>query len=202
MHAGASPTVCLSFAGWLSHCLLSHASVLHHLLLRSRHTRPSSTPPLCSRQLFVASHLFAPPLPLDAPPPHDWLCRRRRQCAGVVAVDAQASLPLLQLRLSPSSHIVKMASLPLLLSLSTSASIVITIVSRRAVAIAIVINARRAIAIIVDFVAHCAVAIIVVVVARRAVAIVIVVVVRCAVTIVVDIVGCRAIAIIVDFVAC
>jgi hypothetical protein len=72
------------------------ASASRHLLSRSCHTRLSPTPPLCLHQLVVASHLFTPPLPLDAPPPHDWLCCRRCRCAGVVAVDAQASLPLSQ----------------------------------------------------------------------------------------------------------
>ena len=58
---GASPLVCLSFAGWLSHRLLSCASASRHISSGSRRTHPSSTPPLCSRQLVVASHLFTPP---------------------------------------------------------------------------------------------------------------------------------------------
>jgi hypothetical protein len=73
-------------------------------------------PPLCSRQLVVTSHLSAPSMPLDAPPSHDWLCRCRRQCAGVVAVNAQASLSSSRLRLSPSLHIVELASSPSLSS--------------------------------------------------------------------------------------
>ena len=76
---------------------LTSASASHHLLSCSRCTRLSSTPPLCSHQLVVPSHLFGPPLPLDAPPPHDWLCRCHCRCAGVVAVDAQASSPSSQL---------------------------------------------------------------------------------------------------------
>jgi hypothetical protein len=64
------------------------ASALRHLLSCSRRTHLSSTPPLCSRQLVVVSHLFAPPPPLDAPPPHNWLCHRRRRCAGVVCDDS------------------------------------------------------------------------------------------------------------------
>ena len=88
LSAGASPPVCLSFSGWLLHCLLLRASASHHLLSRSCRTRPSSTPPLCSPQLVVALHLFAPPKPLDVPPPHDWLCHCRHRCAGVFAVVA------------------------------------------------------------------------------------------------------------------
>ena len=34
MSAGASPTVCLLFAGWLLRCMLLRASALHHLLSR------------------------------------------------------------------------------------------------------------------------------------------------------------------------
>ena len=110
LSTGASPPVCLSFAGWLSHCLLSRAFASHHLLSCSHRTHPSSTPPLCSRQLVVTLHLFASPPPLNTPPPHDWLCRHHHRCTGVVAVDVQTSLPSLQLRLSPSLHIVKLAS--------------------------------------------------------------------------------------------
>ena len=95
------------------------ASALCHLSLRSRHTHPSLTPPLCSRQLVVTSHLFAPPPPLHAPPPHNWLCCRRCQCTSV---NAQASLPSSRLRLSPLSQVVKLA-------LSPSSSITIVIVS-------------------------------------------------------------------------
>ena len=142
LSAGTSPPVCLSFAGWLLHRLLSRASASHHLLSRSCHTRPSLTPPLCLRQLVVALHLFTSPPPLDALSCHDWLCRCCRRCAGAVAVNAQASSPVLQLRLSPSSHVVELALSPSLSSLSTSVAIIIAIVS------------RRAIAIIVDFIAH------------------------------------------------
>ena len=75
---GASRPVCLSFADWLSCCLLSCNSASCHLLLYSRLTHPSLTPPLCSRQLVVASQMFTPPPPLDAPPPRYWLrCRRQ-----------------------------------------------------------------------------------------------------------------------------
>ncbi len=42
LSAGTSPPVCLSFAGWLSHCLLSRASASRHLLSRSRLTRPDN----------------------------------------------------------------------------------------------------------------------------------------------------------------
>jgi hypothetical protein len=38
--AGASPPVCLSFAGWLLRCLMSRASASRHLLSRSRLTHP------------------------------------------------------------------------------------------------------------------------------------------------------------------
>jgi hypothetical protein len=38
LSAGTSPHVCLSFAGWLSRCLLSRASASCHLSLRSRLT--------------------------------------------------------------------------------------------------------------------------------------------------------------------
>jgi hypothetical protein len=40
LSAGASPPVCLTFAGWLSRRLLSRASASHHLSSRSRLTRP------------------------------------------------------------------------------------------------------------------------------------------------------------------
>ena len=52
-----SPPVCLSFAGWLSHCLVPPPCVTCHLSSRSRRMHPSSTPPLCSHQLVVVSHL-------------------------------------------------------------------------------------------------------------------------------------------------
>ena len=89
LSADASPFVCLLFSGWLSRCLLLHVSALHHLC--SCLSSPSSTPPLHLRQLVVALHLFAPPLHLDVPSPHNWLCCCRFQYAGVVAVNAQAS---------------------------------------------------------------------------------------------------------------
>ncbi len=113
LSAGASPPICLSFAGWLLHCLLSRASTSRHISLHSRRTHPSLTPPLCLHQLVVALHLFTPPPPLDAPPLHGWLCHRRRRCASVVAVNARASLPSSRLQLSPSLHVVELASLPL-----------------------------------------------------------------------------------------
>jgi hypothetical protein len=43
LSAGASPPVCLSFAGWLLRCLLSHASALRHLSSRSRLTHPDDS---------------------------------------------------------------------------------------------------------------------------------------------------------------
>ena len=98
------------------------ASALCHLLSRSRHTHPSLTPPLCSRQLGVTSHLFAPPPPLHAPPPHGWLCCRRCRCTGLVAVNAQTSLPSSRLQLSPSLQVVELV-------LSPSSSITIVVVS-------------------------------------------------------------------------
>jgi hypothetical protein len=64
----------------LSHRLLSRASALHDISSGSRRTHPSSTPPLCSRQLVVASHLFALPPPLDAPVPSPALLNARLQC--------------------------------------------------------------------------------------------------------------------------
>ena len=72
---GASPHICHSFAGWLSRRMLSPASTSRHRSSRSHLTSPSSTPLLRLRQLVVALHLFAPPLPLDVLPPHD-LTRR------------------------------------------------------------------------------------------------------------------------------
>jgi hypothetical protein len=98
LSAGASPPICLSFAGWLSHRLLSRASASRHLSSCSRRTHPSSTPPLCSCQLVVVSHLFAPPPPLHAPPPHDWLYRCRRRRAGVFAIVAIAIVTLVASR--------------------------------------------------------------------------------------------------------
>ena len=148
MSDGASPHVCLSFAGWLSHRLLLRASASRHLSLRSCHTRPSLTPPLCSRQQVVTAHLFAPSKPLDAPPPHDWLCCRCRRCAGVFAVVAIAIVTLVASR---RAGIIALF-------------IVVVVVSRRAVAMVVIV---------VD-VACCAVAIIVAFAVRRAVAIVVV----------------------------
>ena len=40
---GTSPTVCLSFDGWLLRCLLLHASTLHHLSSRSCLMRPDDS---------------------------------------------------------------------------------------------------------------------------------------------------------------
>jgi hypothetical protein len=40
LSAGASPPICLSFAGWLSRRLLLRTSASHHLSSRSRLTRP------------------------------------------------------------------------------------------------------------------------------------------------------------------
>ena len=71
---------------------------LAYLSLRSCRTHPSSTPPLCSRQLVAASHLFAMPPPLDAPLPHNWLCRRRRRCAGIFVIVAIAMVTLVTSR--------------------------------------------------------------------------------------------------------
>ena len=90
---------CLPLVSWLVVVsTVLRASALHHLLSRCHLTHPSSTPLLCSHQLVVASHLFAPPLPLDAPLPDNWLCHCHHRYAGVVAVNAQTSLPLSRLR--------------------------------------------------------------------------------------------------------
>jgi hypothetical protein len=43
LSAGTSPPVCLSFAGWLSSCLLLRASASRHLLSCSRLTRPDDS---------------------------------------------------------------------------------------------------------------------------------------------------------------
>jgi hypothetical protein len=59
---------------------LSRASTSRHISSSSRRTHPSLTPPLCSRQLVVASHLFAPPPPLDALVPSPALLNARLQC--------------------------------------------------------------------------------------------------------------------------
>ena len=71
-------------------------------------SNPFSPPGPGSVQVF---RYLDTPAALDAPPSHEWLCRCCRRCTGVVAVDAQASSPSTRLRLSPSSHIIKMASL-------------------------------------------------------------------------------------------
>ncbi len=57
---------------------------------------------------------FAPPLLLNVPLPHDLLCCHHCQCAGIVAINEQASLSLSQLRLLPLSLVVELALLPLL----------------------------------------------------------------------------------------
>ena len=158
MSAGASPPVCLSFAGWLSYCLLSHASASRHLSSRSRYTRPSSTPPLCSRQLIVASHLFAPPPPLTMPPPYDWLCRLRRRCTGIFAVVAIAIVTLVA---SCRAGVIALVIVVVDVHRHRCCR---RLVSRRAVAMVIVV---------VD-VACCAVTIIIDITVRRAVAIVVV----------------------------
>ena len=75
LSTGTSHSVCLSFAGRLLRCLLSHASASHHLLLCSCLTCSSLIPPLSSCQLVVTSHHFTLPPPLNASSPHDWLCR-------------------------------------------------------------------------------------------------------------------------------
>jgi hypothetical protein len=54
--AGASPPICLSFAGWLSRCLLLRASALHHLLLRSRLTHPDDGDRLSIRCVHGCNH--------------------------------------------------------------------------------------------------------------------------------------------------
>ena len=155
----ASPVVmCLHLASPLVG-QLSHASILN----------PSS--------------LFAPagcctaslrtPLPLDAPPPHNWLCRCCHQCAGVISADAQASLPSLQLRLSPSSHVVELASSPSFSSSSTSVAFIVAVVSHRAVATIINFIAFSTIIIVIDVNIHHAITIVVVVAARGTIAIVV-----------------------------
>ena len=215
LSTGTSPPICLSFAGWLSHHLLLRASASRHLSSRSHRTPPSLTPHLCWCQLVVALHLFAPPPPLDAPPyPHNWLCRHRCRCTGIVAVDAQTSLLLPRLILSPLLHIVKLALSPSSSLLSTSIAIVVAVVSHHAITIivdfvthravtivdnvviphaiatvVVVVVAGCAITIVVDFVACCAVAIVVAVFARRTITIVVDIVVRCAVAIVINVDG-------------
>jgi hypothetical protein len=86
---------------------------------------------------------------------HLRLSTRRRLTTGcVVAVaDAQASSASSRLQLSPSSHLVELASSPSLSSWLTSVVIVVVVVvSRRAIAMVIVVVdvARCAVAIIVD----------------------------------------------------
>lgn len=71
LFASRSPTGCHIVC-------LPRASASRHLLSCSRLTGSSLTPPLSSRQPVVTSHHFTPPPPLDASPPHDWLCRHRR----------------------------------------------------------------------------------------------------------------------------
>ena len=210
LSAGTSPPICLSFASLLLHRLLSRASTLRHLSLRSRSTRSSSTPPLCSRQLVVVSHLFASPPHLDVLPPHNWMCCRHPKCAGVVAINAQASSPMWRLQLSPSPHVVKLVSLPSLLLLSSmSVAIVVPVISRCAIAIIVNFSARRAVIIIVDVIIClaitlvavvincCAITIVVNFIARCTVAIVVLVVARCTITIVVNVVV-SAITIVID----
>ena len=154
--------------------MLLRAAASHHLLLRSRLTRPSLTPLLRSHQLVVALHHFALPPPRDTLPPHDWLCCRRCQCTGIIAVNVQVSLPSSGLKLSPSLLVAELALLPLLLwSLLTSIAIVVVVTSPRAIATVIVVVACCAITIIVDFVARCTIAMVVVVVVRRAITIVV-----------------------------
>jgi hypothetical protein len=103
LSTGASPLVCLSFAGWLSHRLLSRASASRHIFSDSLCTHPSSTPPLCSRQLVVASHLFAPPPPLDAPVPLPAFLNARLQC-GRPRVGRRRQCPSNDNALPPAPH--------------------------------------------------------------------------------------------------
>ena len=107
----------------------------------------------------------------------DWLCCCHHQCTGVVAINAQASLPYLLLRLSPLSFVIKLAALPLSLSLllSSIAIVLVIIISPCTFAIIIIIIPRCAVAIIIDFVARRTITNIIVVVVHRAVAIVVIV---------------------------
>jgi hypothetical protein len=92
----------------------------------------------------------APLAPPSVSLPHNWLCRRRRQCADVVAVDAHASLPSSRLRLSPLAIVA-------LVTRHRAGVVVIIVV---VFVIAVVVASRRAVAIVVDFVARRAVAIV------------------------------------------
>ena len=97
---------------------------------------------------------------------HLCLSTRRHLTTGcvVTVADAQASSPLPRLRLSPSSHPVKLASSPLSSLSSTSVAVIVVVISRRAVAMVIVVIdvARCAVAIIIDFAVRRAVAIVVI----------------------------------------
>jgi hypothetical protein len=133
-------------------------SASRHLSSRSRHTHPSLTPPLCSRQLVVVSHLFAPPLPLDVPPPHDWLCHCRRRCTGIFAVIAIAIVTLVT---SCRAGVIALVVVIVDVRRHRCCS---RLVSRHAVAMIIVVvdAARCAVTIIVDFTVRRTVAIVVV----------------------------------------
>jgi hypothetical protein len=111
LSTGASPLVCLSFAGWLSHCLLSRASASRHISSGSRRMHPSSTPPLCSCQLVVALHLFAPPPPLDAPVPLPALLNLRLQC-GRPRIGRRRRRPSNDDALLPAPHRCTAAAAP------------------------------------------------------------------------------------------
>ena len=87
------------------------------------------------------------------------MCRCRRQCADVVAVDAHASLPSPRLRLSPLAIVALVAR--------RQAGVVVIVVVivvdidvRRHCRRRRILSRRRAIAIVVDFVARRAVAIV------------------------------------------
>jgi hypothetical protein len=84
---------------------------------------------------------------------YNWLCcGRRRRCADVIAVNAQASSPSSRLQLLPSVIVTRVAR--------HQAGVVVIVV-------VVVVISLCAVAIVVDFVARCAIAIVIDVVVCR-----------------------------------
>jgi hypothetical protein len=142
LSAGASPPVCLSFAGWLLHRLLSRASASRHLLSRSRLTRPATA----RRAVAIIVDFVV-----------------RRAIAIVVGIVVRRAIAIVvDVIVRPAVAIVVVDVI-----VRRAVTIVNDIVVRRAVAIIVNFVAHRAVAIVVDIVVRCVV--VVVIVARRVV---------------------------------
>ena len=169
LSTGTSPPVCLLFAGWLLHCLLSRASASRHLLLWTMTTARRVIAIIVNFIIYCTINVV-----IDVV-----VCHAVAIVVDIVICHVVAIVIV---------DVVVCRAVAIVVDVVVRCIVVVVVATRCAVAVIVDVVVRRAVAIIVvNFVVPRAVLIVIVIVARRAIVVdIVIVVTRRAVAIIVN----------------